>query len=159
MSQGVWPWLRSFVTQLAIGHPERPSAASFDHVLARLADADAQFDLRLRRAALPEMIRQELQERAVRLRAACERSLAHHEVTLEAMALEAAAECGDACARLDATPDERRALATACELLLLEAVGRAPRPTSEPNDKETSDERLEATDERQGAVGTGSAIA
>lgn len=128
MSEGLAPWLRTSVSRLLTGRPERPVAAAFDRIVAELADANERMQRRVTALALPDAVRQSMLTAARAITARAETAAAEMSITIERQALDEAAACGDAIAHLPDVPAaERERLARKCESLMLDlAHGLGP---------------------------------
>lgn len=121
MGQGVVPWFRTCLRQLAVGAADTPLGSDYQRFAAALADAEHRLRVRLNRAAVPEQLRQSILGNVSAIVARAETAAAQRAIEMEQQALAAAAACREQCERMEGLPaPERKALASQCEQIFLE---------------------------------------
>jgi hypothetical protein len=98
IAEGLVPWGRTTVVHFLHGRADRPTAASFQRVVAELADGEDRMRRRIASLVLPDAVREIVQTAAHSVTACAETTAAELAMAVERQALDQAAGCRDAIA-------------------------------------------------------------
>lgn len=121
MGEGLLPWSRAVLARVFTGRADRPVSSAFQHVAAELADADDRMRQSIAALALPDAAADVMRTAVRTIATRAEATAAELAIVVERVALEQAAACRDAIARLKDLPAaDRERIGGACESLLLD---------------------------------------